>query len=235
MIQDTEQSSSQLLTGEANRIDKTPSYVATVMKVYSDRNTVDVRTAAGAVMKNVPVLTKGGLIDNEVFGEFELPAIDSKVIIDFVLSRESMPYVSGVVLPYLHNKFQASQVPVNSSSKQFTKKLLEVGKDNTYRKIFPSGATLEVQEDGSIIWESPSGSFIQIKESDGKIIIEASGDMIELNGNTKDFVTHAELDMALQSFINALNLHVHGSAGTPPTVPMSLDISSAKATKLKTG
>lgn len=69
-------------------------------------------------------------------------------------------------------------------------------------------------------------------------IINSGG--IELNGNTKTFVTHDELNTALQTFITALNLHVHtsavaGSPTTPPTSSMSIDISSAKTTTIKTG
>lgn len=63
---------------------------------------------------------------------------------------------------------------------------------------------------------------------------------IEMNGNSKSFVTHAELDTALQSFITALNSHVHtsapsGSPTTPPVAPMSIDISLAETTTIKTG
>jgi hypothetical protein len=63
---------------------------------------------------------------------------------------------------------------------------------------------------------------------------------IEFNGNTKTFVTHAELDTALQTFMTALNAHVHtsassGSPTTPPVSPMSLDISAAETTTIKTG
>lgn len=62
---------------------------------------------------------------------------------------------------------------------------------------------------------------------------------IYLNGDSKSFVTHAELDLALQNFITALNLHTHPTAAvgppSPPTAPMSLDISGATTTTIKTG
>ena len=70
-------------------------------------------------------------------------------------------------------------------------------------------------------------------KSDGKIFV--NGNSIELNGKTKAFVTHAELNTALQTFVTALNLHVHGTAGTPPVTPMSLDISASATTSVKTG
>jgi hypothetical protein len=66
------------------------------------------------------------------------------------------------------------------------------------------------------------------------IELDTSGN-IKLNGDSKAFVTHAELNTALQTFITALNLHVHGSSGTPPTSPMALDISTAATTTIKTG
>lgn len=67
-----------------------------------------------------------------------------------------------------------------------------------------------------------------------QIKLDALGN-IEVNGNTKRFVTYGELASALSSFISALNLHVHGAAGTPPVTPMTLDISAAQTTTVKTG
>ena len=69
---------------------------------------------------------------------------------------------------------------------------------------------------------------------------------VEINGNTKQFVTHAELNLALQTFITALNLHIHTTTATigasstpgvisPPVTPMTLDITAAKTIKTLTG
>jgi hypothetical protein len=65
---------------------------------------------------------------------------------------------------------------------------------------------------------------------------------VELNGNTKTFVTHAELTIALSAFLVTLNAHVHNynvlgvpTPVTPPVTPMTLDISSAATTTIKTG
>jgi len=70
------------------------------------------------------------------------------------------------------------------------------------------------------------------------IEIDDSG-VIKLNGESKNFVTHAELNTALQTFMNSLNLHTHPTAATgppsPPTVPMSLDITTSKTLTVKTG
>lgn len=73
----------------------------------------------------------------------------------------------------------------------------------------------------------------------GEVRFTVGGD-VELNGNSKAFVTHAELDSALQTFITALNLHVHtssiaGSPSSPPVTPMTLNIAAAATTTVKTG
>ena len=63
--------------------------------------------------------------------------------------------------------------------------------------------------------------------------------IIAINGDTKPFVTHAELNTALQTFITALNLHVHPTAAvgppSPPATPMSINIAPAATTTVKTG
>ena len=155
------------------------SYFAEVEAVYSDRNTADIRVlTSGAKLKNVPVKTRGGLIDGEVYGELDLPDVGNIVNIQFLANRESMPFISGAILPYLYSKFQADQTPVDSSSKAFTLKLLEAGKEKHFRKIFKSGTTVEVEEDGTLIIETPSGTYIKIDEA-------SSGDVtIEANSNT---------------------------------------------------
>jgi len=59
---------------------------------------------------------------------------------------------------------------------------------------------------------------------------------IELNGDDKTLVTHAELDIALQGMITALNTALGtktDGSGTPGT--LTLDISAAETTTIKTG
>lgn len=63
---------------------------------------------------------------------------------------------------------------------------------------------------------------------------------IELNGNSKQFVTWAELNQALQGLITALNSHTHsnGNEGSPtgaPIVPLTLDITASKTKTIVTG
>lgn len=89
-------------------------------------------------------------------------------------------------------------------------------------------------EDGIQI--SYNGMLITLEDS-GNISIEGGGN-ITLNGDSKTFVTHAELDSALQTFISSLNAHTHPTPSGPssaPTVPLTLNISSAATTTVKTG
>lgn len=63
---------------------------------------------------------------------------------------------------------------------------------------------------------------------------------IELNGNSKQFVTWAELNAALSQFVALVNAHVHtctapGSPTSPAVTPMTIDISAAKTTTVVTG
>lgn len=81
-----------------------------------------------------------------------------------------------------------------------------------------------------------------------EVKLTPSGD-IELNGNSKTFVTHAELDTALQTFVTALNAEFAtinaGAAAaiaasglwlTPlATGANSIDISASETTTIKTG
>lgn len=85
---------------------------------------------------------------------------------------------------------------------------------------------------------------IEFKQ-DGKINIIGTSDItvngtsIKLNGDSKPFVTHAELDTALQGLVSDFNAHTHPTAPSgpisPPETPLSLDISAAATTTVKTG
>jgi len=106
--------------------------------------------------------------------------------------------------------------------------LMEDVDSKTYRRIFKSGATLEVDENRKDINETPSGAIIEV--DDGAV-------EVHLNGSTKSLVTHAELNTALQNFLTALKAAVgtgcqSGSGGSIASV--TLDISTSEATKVKT-
>lgn len=84
-----------------------------------------------------------------------------------------------------------------------------------------------------------SDAKVKVVIENGDVDISANG-KIKLNGSDKQFVTWAELNSALSSFMTALNQHTHsnGNEGSPtgaPIVPMTLDISSAKTTTILTG
>lgn len=74
------------------------------------------------------------------------------------------------------------------------------------------------------------------RETDGTKTRIIAPDGIEMNGNTKSLVTWEQLNTVLQTFITSLNsafatkTNGAGSLGT-----LSLDISSAKTTTIKTG
>ncbi len=158
-----------------------------VVAVYSDRMTCDIETSNGMVQHNVPLLTSGGLIDDKVFGTVELPVVDTTVIIGFIEDRETFPFIFGTLLPYIHNKFQTDQTAVNSDNKTTALTLLENSHDTMYRKIFPSGTTVQVMDDGTIQVETPSGTLLEISEGDsGKLTVNAAGDIsvTDVNSNS---------------------------------------------------
>jgi hypothetical protein len=83
-----------------------------------------------------------------------------------------------------------------------------------------------------------NGDDVEILYKGAAITITADGD-ITLNGDSKSFVTHDELSNALSSFLSSLNAHTHtvDTTGTaaPMVPPLTLDISTAKTTTIKTG
>jgi hypothetical protein len=90
---------------------------------------------------------------------------------------------------------------------------------------------------------------VKMMIEEGKLTIESKAETIinakkiELNGNSKQFVTWAELNTALSTFVSQLNISLRTGAtpsgggkvtfATPP--PSSIDISSAKSQKVVLG
>lgn len=171
LFKDRESMGSQLKTG-----------IAIVDAVYADRNTCDVTTWNNARCYNVPLLAQAYLVDDKIYGEFEMPVKGSPVLIAFIDGLESKPYIIGTIVPFLYPKYKSGQVPVNSTSKAYTKKLFEAGKEKYYRKIFQGGTTIEVQDDGTVIVETPSGFYIKIDEGAVKsmTIEDVNGNKIEM-------------------------------------------------------
>ena len=143
--------------------------VGQVQKTYSDRMTCDITLLEGLQLYNVPILTRGGIIDEEkVYGEVDLPIEKDYVVIIFVGGR---PIMLGTVLPFLNQLFSESGQTLagpDSPDKVYTLRLLEKNKPKTYKRVFPSGATLEFSGDGSVYLETIDlGKFIlHVDEND---------------------------------------------------------------------
>jgi len=154
--------------------------VCKVIQVFADRNTCTLKGLNGSTVYNVAVLTKAGLIDGKyVWGELDLPNVGSYVLVGFVENRMEKPFIIGTVIPYGHDKYQSAQNPVNSGSKAYTKKLLETGKEKYYRRIFQSGTTVEIADDGSVIVEAPDGMYIQMDATANKVIINGNLEVLK--------------------------------------------------------
>lgn len=80
---------------------------------------------------------------------------------------------------------------------------------------------------------------VKVSVENGNMTINTEG-QIELNGNTKQFVTWAELNTQLQTLLGQLKIHTHPVSGAAagPSADLAaavLDISSAKTTTVVTG
>lgn len=134
-------------------------------------------------------------------------------------------------------------------------------------KIEVDGGDLTVTADGEYSFESKKKAKVKYGgemevEASGKGKLKVGGDLdvdassgtakidatkIELNGNSKSFVTHAELDTALKIYTALVQSHTHQVPGAMPLVPgnpviatpseisMTIDISAAKTTTVVTG
>lgn len=181
----TRQSGVERLKG-ARRSDLAESYFAEIVKVYPERYTCDIKSLrSGQVVRDVPVTTTAGVIDGEIYGTFEMPAEGDRVMVGFIENRESLPIILDTVIPFLTSEFgEDSQTPVNSSNKAYGLKLLEAGKENAYRRIFKSGTTIEVDDDGTVTLETPSGTYVLLDETNDKIVVEDQhGNTITLDTN----------------------------------------------------
>ena len=147
---------------------------AKVLKTYSDRNTCDIETWNGATVHNVPVRIRGGVINGEIYGEVDLPQEGDLVIVSMTGGQENQPCIVGTIIPFLDNTW-SNGTPVNSTNKQFTTKLLEANKPKTYKRIFPSGLSIEIQDDATVIIEKPDNTWFKLG-SDGSFEIHDAAD-----------------------------------------------------------
>lgn len=164
----------------------TSPFIAKVINTYSERMTCDLETPDGQKLYNIPVLTQGGLVDGEPYGVVSLPMIDDYVVVMHASFSERHKIIVGTFFPYLANAI--TKDVVNSGGKAYTKKLFEKDKPKTYRRVFPSGTTVEVDDDGDVTVETPDGTFIkvgdgvEIEDSNGNTIVMGSSS-VTINGN----------------------------------------------------
>ncbi|MDE1868063.1 MAG: hypothetical protein KGI08_10205 [Thaumarchaeota archaeon] len=192
-------------------------FMAVVVNAYSDRMTCDIApppnvpntgsntTPLEAVFFNVPVVVNGGIDpqSNEIWGEMETPQVNDYVIVDYLGPYYTMMAIVGTIYPFTMSYFQSNQTPVNSTNKQFSKKLLVSNQLKTYRRIFKSGTTIEIGEDGTVTIETPSGSYIQMSESGDNITIEPKNKVSIKNASQNLYTLLNNLQSALNNFSDA--------------------------------
>lgn len=128
----------------------------------------------------------------------------------------------------------AGQVKVFSTNASGSEKKAELFLDSDGEITLSTGdASLNIKPDGETILDSDSEN-ITLRTS-GKVIVDQAS-AVEFMGNTKTLVTHTELNTALQAMVSAINSELAARlAGSSPPGTVSIDISLANATKLKTG
>jgi len=185
-----------------------------VLSANSGHNTVNVELENGVELRGIEVRSLEWAGANSIgYGERDLPPKDCPVLIIFPGGNIE----SGFILCSVLNRFE---------SKHKTE-LLVNGKETEHLRIREGKKTI-LKINGAIITVNVDGSI----EVD-----PASGKDIKLAGDTKNLITHAELNTALQTFLTALKAAVSsgcqsGAGGNIASV--TLDISTAEATKVKT-
>lgn len=99
--------------------------------------------------------------------------------------------------------------------------------------LFDEEAKIKVEaKDGSLKIDTCKNTEITCGEN-----VKIDSKKIELNGNSKQLVTWAELDDALQPVWKAIKLHTHASFGAPSAglETIILNIGAAKTTSIVTG
>jgi hypothetical protein len=145
-----------------------------------------------------------------------------------------------IAIPGLHSNLTLPETDLAINNED----LIIYHKDNLLKMsddditIEKGETTIVVDKDGNVNITSKGDTSVT---ADGNVTVD--GTAIELNGNTKPFVTHAELDVALQTMVGLINTHTHLYAPGPlppvPTAPplplTTVNIASAATTTVKTG
>lgn len=200
------------------------------------RNHVDVELDSGQLIRHVPCMSEYWVTDQGDFitGGKNVAPVGAKVL---VLMMGGIPE-NSIIIGAAFDEYNEDQKEILVDGEEST---TEVSVDLTGWK------TTYDRETGNRTIESPSSDSNQIvisvdRDNEevsvgvGSMLWMVTPDRVEIGGASKDVVTHAELNTALQNFITSLNTHTHPTPSGPssaPTAPMSLDISSAKADKMK--
>jgi hypothetical protein len=178
------------------------------------------------------------------------PEIDDKV---WVLGNEYLTelyYINGA---FIDGFFDASTV--ETSLGNITEAVTTTYPDLKFYQLADGTILFYNSSSGDVGIYHSTGSYLVIKSTgafysytkaqeakiyndNGYLLLNSSGE-IHASGSSKSGVTYAELNSAIQTFISALNSHVHtgvepgaGASGTP-TIAMSLNISSAQSDRYK--
>lgn len=187
-------------------------------------------------------------------GLHELPEINSyvRVIIeDWPLLKRiryiSDDYIEGL---YVYSKSSDLDSITELGTQTYPQPFFKSYKDGTiefhnsttgeHGTFFSNGEYYLKDATGNIFVNTKAKSC-KVYNNNGYLELKSNGNL-ELNGNTKHLVTWEQLDAAINTavtgFISQLNLHTHPTAASgppsPPTVSMTLDISTAKTTSVLT-
>lgn len=173
-----------------------------------------------------------------------------------ILKRKLQLLVGRCVINTIKNeKYQIELLPGEVRDN------IEIMQHFGYKSVPPKetiGLTLSIGgvRDDTIIIATGNKTAPEVKEGESTIynnfseriellekMMILNGEVININGDSKQLVTHAELDNSLQQMLTSLNSHTHvttatiGASPTPgiiarPTTPTQLDISSSKTTTI---
>lgn len=225
---------------------------AVVTATHSADGTADVETDAGAILQHVPVQSDSWVTVETPTGSRNLPPIGAQVLVLFP---------DGATRP---ERAVIVRGPVPAVSTDHDGVVFEDNAETTDKAVNEAGWTATYdRETGDALWESDPTDTNQIvidvdrtnetvRVAVGSMDVEITPSQVNLAGDSKQLVTHAELDTALQAFqasvdaaiASAITGHTHAgvTAGTATSgpgagaaTPSSVDISAAAAANLRTG
>jgi len=234
-------------------VDSLVASYAIVTAAHSEDGTADVETDTGAYLSHVPVQSDSWVTTDPPTGTRNLPPVGATVIV---------LYPDGARYP---DRSLIIRAMVPAVSTEHDGVVFEDGEENSEKSVNAAGWTATYdRETGDAHWESDSTDTNQIvidvdrtnekvSVSVGSIDMEVTPTTINLAGTTKQLVTHAELDTALQAFkdtivasiASAITGHTHAGVTTGPgtsatgvgaaTSAPAVDISAAASDNVRTG